>query len=94
MIFNARVEPDGKTIKISENDSILTASFRNVSHLNACGGTGKCSTCRVEIIDGLENCSSRSALEQKLAKKLSFPDNIRLLVKQRPLVNFIQKTTS
>ena len=77
--FSARVEPDSKKIDIAVNETILTASLRNnVAHLSACGGTGKCSTCRVEITDGLENCSSRTELEQKLAKKLSFPENIRL----------------
>jgi class 3 adenylate cyclase/nitrite reductase/ring-hydroxylating ferredoxin subunit/CDGSH-type Zn-finger protein len=77
--FFAFVEPDNKQIEVSVNESILTASLRgNVPHLSACGGTGKCSTCRVEIIDGLENCSSRSDLEQKLSNKLSFPENIRL----------------
>tara|TARA_A100001011_G_scaffold395466_1_gene490554 strand:+ start:215 stop:1759 length:1545 start_codon:yes stop_codon:yes gene_type:complete len=77
--FFAFVEPDGKQIEVAENESILTASLRNnVPHLSACGGTGKCSTCRVEVIDGLENCSSKSALEQTLSKKLSFPPNIRL----------------
>ena len=56
--FSARVEPDSKKIDIAVNETILTASLRNnVAHLSACGGTGKCSTCRVEITDGLENCS-------------------------------------
>ncbi len=77
--FSAQVEPDNKKIDISVNETILTASLRNnVAHLSACGGTGKCSTCRVEITNGLENCSSRSELEEKQAKKLSFPENIRL----------------
>jgi Adenylate cyclase, family 3 (some proteins contain HAMP domain) len=77
--FIAMVEPDNKKIEVALNESILTASLRsNISHLSACGGTGKCSTCRVEITDGLQNCSSRSELEEKLSKKLSFPKNIRL----------------
>ena len=77
--FFAKVEPDNKKIEVSVNESILTASLRNnVSHLSACGGTGKCSTCRIEITDGLKNCSPRSELELKLSTKLSFPENIRL----------------
>ena len=51
------------------NETLLTASLRNnIPHLSACGGVGKCSTCRVEIIDGLDNCSKRSLLEEKLAE--------------------------
>ena len=78
-VFTAKVEPDGKEIQISPNESILTASLRsNIPHLSACGGSGKCSTCRIEIIQGENYCSNRSALEEKLAKKLKFPSSIRL----------------
>lgn len=77
--FLAKVQPDDTNIDIGPEESILIASLRNnISHLSACGGAGKCSTCRVEIIDGLENCYPRNELEQKLAEKLSLPSNIRL----------------
>ena len=78
-IFSALVQPDNREINITEEESILIASLRNnISHLSACGGTGKCSTCRIEILDGLENCLPRGELEERLAQKLSFPSNIRL----------------
>ena len=55
--FTALVQPDNREIDITDEESILLASLRNnIAHLSACGGTGKCSTCRVEILDGLENC--------------------------------------
>ena len=77
--FDVNIRPDDKLIKVDMNETLLTASLRNnVPHLSACGGVGKCSTCRVEIIDGLDNCSKRSLLEEKLAEKLKFPDQIRL----------------
>ena len=69
--FNVEIKPDGKSINIDQNETLLTASLRNnISHLSACGGVGKCSTCRVEIIKGLENCTKKSPLEEKLALKL------------------------
>ena len=77
--FSAHIEPDDLKIDIEEEESILIASLRNnINHLSACGGTGKCSTCRIEITDGLENCHPRNNVEALLAKKLSFPENIRL----------------
>ena len=77
--FSINVQPDDKRIDISKEESILIASLRNnISHLSACGGAGKCSTCRVEVTEGLENCYPRNDVEQKLADKLSFPENIRL----------------
>ena len=77
--FVATVYPENKKIDISKDETILIASFRNnISHHSACGGAGKCSTCRVEVIDGLENCYPMGELESKLSKKLSFAPNIRL----------------
>ena len=66
-------------VQFSEAQSILQISNENkVEHLHVCGGLGKCSTCRVQILDGLENCSERSAKEQIIAEKLDFPDDVRL----------------
>ncbi len=66
-------------VQFSEAQSILQISNENkVEHLHVCGGLGKCSTCRVQILDGLENCSERSEKEQIIADKLDFPDDVRL----------------
>ena len=65
-------------VQFSEAQSILNISNENkVEHLHVCGGL-KCSTCRVQILDGLENCSERSEKEQIIADKLDFPDDVRL----------------
>ncbi|MBT8230041.1 MAG: adenylate/guanylate cyclase domain-containing protein [Bacteroidia bacterium] len=61
------------------DSTILEATLANhINHTHACGGEGKCSTCRVSIIDGLENCNPRNDTEQLIANKLNFPDEIRL----------------
>ena len=66
-------------VEFSEAQSILEISNENqVDHLHVCGGLGRCSTCRVQILDGLENCSERSQKEQLIADKLDFPDDVRL----------------
>ena len=40
-------------VQFSEVQSILEISNENkVEHLHVCGGLGKCSTCRVQILDG------------------------------------------
>ncbi|WP_036477598.1 2Fe-2S iron-sulfur cluster-binding protein [Myxosarcina sp. GI1] len=44
--------------------------------LTNCGGVGQCSTCIVDIVEGMENLSPRTDFEQKrLGKK---PDSYRL----------------
>ncbi len=73
------IQPDNKKIEISSDETILTASIRKeIPHLSACGGVGKCSTCRISILSGLKNCSERTEHEIKLAKRLNLPDTIRL----------------
>ena len=73
------VYPDKKKIKISEDETILTASLRKeIPHLNACGGMGRCSTCRVEVLSGLEFCSKKTKEEITLSKRLNLPKTIRL----------------
>ena len=62
--------------------SLLASLRNNIAHLSACGGTGKCSTCRVEILDGLENCHPRSELEERLAQSFHFHLTLGWDVKQ------------
>ena len=70
---------DNCDFEFSEAQNILSISQENkVDHLHVCGGLGKCSTCRVQILEGLENCSERSLTEQNIADRLDFPDDVRL----------------
>jgi ferredoxin len=41
-----------------------------------CGGYGQCGTCVVEVVEGQENLSPRTAAEERKLKK--WPDNCRL----------------
>ncbi len=68
-----------QTIDYLLGNSILESTLAaNIDHTHACGGNGKCSTCRVSINEGLENCSPRNEAELEIADKLNFPDEIRL----------------
>ncbi|MEG4286452.1 adenylate/guanylate cyclase domain-containing protein [Microcoleus sp. A006_D1] len=71
--------PDDRTIEIDDNDIILEASLRaGIPHTHICGGSARCSTCRVLIVEGLEFCSPRTSPEEDLAKKLHLEPEIRL----------------
>jgi adenylate cyclase len=71
--------PDNKTVKASEGETILQAAFRaGIPHATFCGGTARCSTCRVIILAGLENCSPRNPEEQAIAEALRLEPQIRL----------------
>jgi len=70
---------DNRSAESEEGETILQTSLRlGIPHTHVCGGNARCSTCRVIITDGLENCSRRNDREQALANRLRFSPQIRL----------------
>lgn len=69
-----------KVVETSEvGKTLLQISLANgVNHTHECGGNARCSTCRVLVLEGLENLCPRNEKEAKLAKTKGFADNIRL----------------
>jgi adenylate cyclase len=71
--------PDEKQVTVEETETILRASLRSgIPHTHVCGGKARCSTCRVMIVEGLENLNPRNEREQTMAERLKFGPNIRL----------------
>ena len=71
--------PDHKSVVTDPAESILQASLRSgIPHTHVCGGNARCSTCRVLIVAGMENCVARNAKEQQMAEQLHFTPDIRL----------------
>jgi adenylate cyclase len=62
--------PDSSLLDVAAASSIPTIA--------ACGGHGICSTCRVEVLEGLEHLAPRSAAEEAQAEKRGWPANVRL----------------
>lgn len=70
---------DHKEVESDSTETILHASLRAaIPHAHACGGNARCSTCRVWIQEGLENCQPRNEKEQAMAERLHFNPAIRL----------------
>jgi adenylate cyclase len=73
------ISPDNIQIEIKDGESILTACLRNnISHLHTSGGMDRCSTCRIAVSEGIENCTPANKTEQILAKKIDLPPEFRL----------------
>lgn len=71
--------PDERCVEIEETDTILTSSiYAGIPHIHVCGGSARCSTCRVWVLEGLEHCSPRNDAEDNLAKRLCFDPKMRL----------------
>jgi adenylate cyclase len=71
--------PDDLTVGVRAGTSILNAAIdAGLPHAHACGGHARCSTCRVVIVEGLEQCGGRNAKEQSIAERLNCGPEIRL----------------
>jgi adenylate cyclase len=71
--------PDKRSIEINKSDTVLETLLANgIEHTHVCGGNAYCSTCRIMILDGVQNCSPPTSAERALAKKLDFPVHVRL----------------
>ncbi|HEY5769446.1 MAG TPA: adenylate/guanylate cyclase domain-containing protein [Terrimicrobium sp.] len=71
--------PDAREVGASAGDTILQAALRaGIRLTHACGSNARCSTCRVAILEGLDNCSPRNEAEQAIAEHLEFKPMIRL----------------
>ena len=61
------------------NCTILSASIDNrIPHMHECGGNGQCTTCRVRILDGIENVSPRLKNEKDIAFQRNWDPSVRL----------------
>ena len=64
--------------------TILEASLANgIAHYHACGGKGRCTTCRVLVVDGAASLLPRTDAELRLARGRNWPDEIRLACQAR-----------
>ncbi|KGF72728.1 adenylate cyclase [Neosynechococcus sphagnicola sy1] len=76
--------PDQRSVEIDPSETILEALLNaDIPHTHVCGGHAYCSTCRVMILKGIENCSPTTTAERTLARKLEFPFHIRLACQTR-----------
>jgi adenylate cyclase len=76
--------PDNIVIEAKAHSSVLESLLAaNVPHPHACGGNASCSTCRIMILEGSENCRLMTSAEKALAERLDLPVHIRLACQTR-----------
>ena len=64
--------------------TILDVSIAHkIPHVRACGGHGRCTTCRVRIWDGIQNVSARTPREVEVADALRWDGFTRLACQTR-----------
>ncbi len=71
--------PERIEVEVKEGETLLkAAAAAGVPHVKVCGGIGRCSTCRVIVLDGLQYCSPLTKDEQNIVTMLNLPPNVRL----------------
>ncbi|GIX41766.1 MAG: hypothetical protein KatS3mg129_1499 [Leptospiraceae bacterium] len=80
--------PDNKIIEADPDQTILQISLKHhIPHTHVCFGEAQCSTCRVEVLEGIENLPPRNSLEEVMAKKKGWNERIRLACQTIPRGN-------
>jgi adenylate cyclase len=75
----------GLVIEVPVGTTILDASLQHgLQHMHACGGNARCTTCRVEVLEGADNCPTKNRAEAEVTKISGFPDNVRLACQTAP----------
>ena len=75
----------GRDIVVPGGFSILEASrFAGVAHRSVCGGKGRCSTCRVRVIDAPGGLPDPDPSEQETLGRIKAPPDVRLACRLRP----------
>ncbi len=77
--------PDGRMVVVPLGYSVLeTSRSAGIPHASVCGGRGRCSTCRVRIVAGLQSLPPASAEELAVLKRVGAAPNVRLACQLRP----------
>ena len=77
--------PERRDVLVPLGWSVLEASrFGRVPHASACGGRGRCSTCRIRVLGDLRALPAPSAAERRVLERVSAPPNVRLACQLRP----------
>ena len=68
-----------------EFNSLLDISISNkIPHLHECGGHGRCTTCRVRVIEGLHNLNPKNQTERETSFARNWDPSIRLACQAFP----------
>ncbi len=87
-VFATRIDvtyPNGQMVSVPRGHSVLEASrIGGIPHMSVCGGRGRCSTCRLRVLQGLEKQPPPSAQERATLKRIKATPNVRLACQLRP----------
>jgi adenylate cyclase len=78
----------GRIIRVPRGWTVLEASrSHHIPHLSMCGGRARCSTCRVRIVAGADQCPLPAQNELDTLNRIHAPEGTRLACQLRPQGN-------
>jgi len=78
--------PDGRQGTMEAGVSVLEASRAvGVPHASVCGGRGRCSTCRVRVVEGWEHLPAPQPAELGVLERVRAGERVRLACQLRPV---------
>ena len=78
--------PGGQAVRMPKGYSVLDASrLGGIPHYSVCGGRGRCSTCRVKVIEGLDGQPEAGQVETATLQRISAEDDVRLACQFKPI---------
>lgn len=88
LLFKRRVRvsyPHNQVATVPLGFSVLEASrIAGIPHISVCGGRGRCSTCRVRVLDGHHKQPSPTLQEQATLNRIKAGPHVRLACQFRP----------
>ena len=75
----------GKVLEVTENNRSLLQHFHDhrVDWMQDCGGKGKCTSCKVIVLEGIEHFSPLTPAEQKFVQMKALKKGERLSCQSR-----------
>jgi adenylate cyclase len=78
--------PGPREVVVPRGFSILEASrFAQLPHASVCGGRGRCSTCRIQIVGGEDALPAPTSDELRVLERVGAPPGVRLACQTRPI---------
>jgi adenylate cyclase len=72
-------------IRSTPGQTLLEVSRSNgIPHPSSCGGRGRCSSCRVLVLNGQDSLPKPVGVEQRMLERIRAPVNVRLACQIRP----------
>lgn len=79
---------DGESVRVPLGFSVLEASrLGGIPHYAVCGGKGRCSTCRVQVLEGAETLPPPQPIEQATLTRIGADYGVRLACQLHPTAN-------